>query len=302
MQTQHDQIWGRPASRGQENDQSEKFDPKAFALELRDAIQKNQIKLPTLPALSLEALLVVNDAGSCMADVAKVITKDTSMAARLVRYANSPLYRGTRNVASVKAAITRIGIDAVRHAILSLAMRDVFTTAIKSIQVRMEALWRHSVSVASKAALLCEHFPHLNRDEAMLAGLIHDVGAIPILLKAKDHQLLLDDEKKLDKVVYALHMSVGKFMLTLWNFDPAMIDVAATHDKLDRDPPGEQVDYVDLVQVANVLSHQQHESHRYGKMDPHTIPAFQRVGIDLIEAFMQRAAGEDESHISAALH
>ena len=131
------------------------------------------------------------------------------MAARLVRYANSPLYRGINNVASVKAAITRIGIDAVKHAILSLAMRDVFTTAYKSIQRRMESLWVHSVRVAAISVMLAERFPHINRDEAMLAGLIHDVGAIPILLKAKDYPVLLEEEQKLDRLVQLLHMNVG---------------------------------------------------------------------------------------------
>ncbi|HHH39096.1 MAG TPA: HDOD domain-containing protein, partial [Sedimenticola sp.] len=52
---------------------NQKFDVKAFALELRQDIEQNRIKLPTLPAISLEALLVVNDAGSSMADVARII-------------------------------------------------------------------------------------------------------------------------------------------------------------------------------------------------------------------------------------
>ncbi|MCB1862147.1 MAG: HDOD domain-containing protein [Gammaproteobacteria bacterium] len=303
MQIHRDQIWGKlPDAEQAAAEETKKFDPKAFALELRDDIQQNRIKLPTLPALSLEALVVVNDAGSSMADVARMISKDTSMAARLVRYANSPLYRGISNVASVKAAITRIGMDAVKHAILSLAMRDVFTTGIIAIQARMEALWKHSVIVATKSALLAEQFTHLNRDEAMLAGLIHDVGAIPILIKAKDHQFLLDDEKKLDKLVDALHMSVGKFMLTFWNFDPSMIDVAANHDRLDRKPPGEKVDYVDIVQVANILSYEHCQDHRLGNIDTEKIPAFQRVGPDLIEQFKQRSAGEFEANISEALH
>lgn len=304
LEITRDQIWGKQLDPQQAAaEEKEKFDPKAFALELRDDIQHNRIKLPTLPALSLEALLVVNDAGSCMADVSKVISKDTSMATRLVRYANSPLYRGINNVASVKAAITRIGMDAVRHAILSLAMRDVFTTGISSIRMRMEALWEHSVAVATKSALLAEYFPHLNRDEAMLAGLIHDVGVIPILIKAKDQQYLVDDETKLDKLVDALHMSVGKFMLTFWNFDPAMIDVAANHDRLDRKPAGEQVDYVDIVQVANILSYQNHDSHKLAELEPAKIPAFQRVGLDLIEEFKQRsAAGEFEAYLSETLH
>lgn len=278
----------------------QKFDIKGFALQIRGDIQHNRIKLPTLPAISLEALLIVNDACSSMADVARIVGKDASMAARLVRYANSPLYRGINNVTSVKAAITRIGIDAVKHAILSLAMRDVFTTAFKSIQIRMEALWEHSVAVAAKAALLSEQFAHLNREEAMLAGLIHDVGVIPILIKAKDHPILLDDEAKLDKLVQALHMSVGKFMLSLWNFDESLVEVAATHDKLDRKPTGEQVDYVDLVQVANILSHDQPD-HRYGRIDQAKIPAFKRVGLDLIAGLKQKMEEGVELEIGTAL-
>ncbi|MCW8906972.1 MAG: HDOD domain-containing protein [Sedimenticola sp.] len=259
----------------------QKFDMKAFANDLVEDIEKNRIRLPTLPAISLEALLVVNDAGSSMADVARIIAKDTSMAARLVRYANSPLYRGVNTVSSVKAAITRIGFDAVKNAILSLAMKDVFTTAFKPIQARMEALWTHSVDVATKATLLADRFPHLNKDEAMLAGLIHDVGTIPILIKAKEYPVLLEKESNLDKVIDKLHMPVGKFMLSRWNFDSALVDVAAQHDKIDRVPKGKEVDYVDIIQVANILSHQGSES-RWAGVDIEENLACRRVGLDLV--------------------
>jgi HD-like signal output (HDOD) protein len=283
------------------SDNNQKFDVKAFALELREDIAGNRIKLPTLPAISLEALLVVNDAASSMADVSRIVSKDTSMAARLVRYANSPLYRGINNVSSVKAAITRIGIDAVKHAILSLAMRDVFTTAYKPIQVRMESLWQHSVAVASRAALLAGYFPHLNKDEAMLAGLIHDVGVIPILIKAKDFPMLLEKEERLDKVIQALHMNLGRFMLTHWSFDQTMVEVAGTHDKFDRQPPADQVDYVDLVQVANVLSYADSD-HRYAGIDHSKIPAFQRVGMARVAEVEQQIAEGGEREISSMLH
>ena len=280
---------------------NQKFDVKAFALELREDIEKNRIRLPTLPNISLEALIVINDADSSMADLETVIAKDTSMAARLVRYANSPLYMGISNVSSVKAAITRIGLDAVKNAILSLAMRDVFSSTRKSIEQRMELLWQHSVGVASKATVLAEHFAQLNPDEAMLAGLIHDIGTIPILLKAADHPFLLDREDNLDKVIQVLHMSVGSFLLKHWNFDPALVEVAAVHDKLDREPPGDEVDYVDVIQVANVLS-REGTPHRYGNIDVKKIPAFRRVGPELIDRLLRQAGAEGtEQDISSVL-
>ena len=281
---------------------SPRFDMKAFANTLVEEIENNRIKLPTLPAISLEALLVVNDAGSSMADVARIVSKDTSMAARLVRYANSPLYRGVNTVSSVKAAITRIGFDAVKNAILSLAMRDVFTTAFKPIQARMEALWKHSVDVAAKATVLASHFPHLNKDEAMLAGLIHDVGAIPVLIKAAEYPVLLEKEENLDKVIDKLHMPIGKFLLSRWNFDPGLVDVAANHDKLDRVPKGNMVDYVDIIQVANILSHKGNES-RWTEVDINDNLACIRVGLDLISHLENRTEEDDsESELSSMLN
>ncbi|MEJ1381168.1 MAG: HDOD domain-containing protein [Candidatus Sedimenticola sp. (ex Thyasira tokunagai)] len=284
------------------SEDNRKFDIKAFAIGLREDIDQNRVKLPTLPTISLEALLVVNDADSSMADVAKIISKDTAMAARLVRYANSPLYQGVSTVSSVKGAITRIGFDAVKHAILSLAMRDVFTTAFKSIRERMETLWKHSVSVAAKSAVLAGHFHHLNSDEAMLAGLIHDVGVIPILLKAKNHEVLLEKESYLDKVIDLLHMSTGKFMLSHWNFDPVMIEVAGNCDRLDRELKGSEVDYVDIVQVANILSYK--GSHRqYDKLVLENVPAAKRIGLELIRRMQEEMErNEEEMALSAMLH
>ncbi|MCP3866521.1 MAG: HDOD domain-containing protein [Gammaproteobacteria bacterium] len=284
------------------SDSTEKFDVKSFALGLRQDIEQNRIRLPTLPNLSLEALLIVNDCGSSMADIAKIVCKDTSMATRLVRYANSPLYGGTSTIITVKGAITRIGVDAVRNALLSLAMHDVFTTSYQPIQERMERLWAHSVSVAIRAVILSGYFKALDQGEAMLAGLIHDVGSIPVLIKAKDHPILLEKEKNLDKLVFHLHSSMGKFILSQWNFDPSLVEVAAVHDSLNRTKANQDVDYIDIVQVANILSYDGSE-HPYTRIDQNRIPSFQRVGLDLIEEVREKiAAGAYDNELGAALH
>ncbi|MBA1332428.1 phosphohydrolase, partial [Candidatus Endoriftia persephone str. Guaymas] len=68
----------------------------------------NRIALPTLPDVALEALVVINDIESSVNDLVKIISRDTALTARLIRYANSPLYRGVNPVSSIKQAITRI--------------------------------------------------------------------------------------------------------------------------------------------------------------------------------------------------
>ncbi|OOZ37051.1 HDOD domain-containing protein [Solemya velesiana gill symbiont] len=262
-----------------EAEKKPKFPVKEFVADIKEDILHDRLTLPTLPDVALEALLVVNDADSSADDVARIVAKDAAIAARLVRYANCPIFHGSDPVTSVSRAITRIGFDSVKQAIYLVSMRDVFKTGIAIIKKRMDRLWQHSVVVASKAAMLAEQFPQLEKDTALLAGLIHDVGVIPVLLKAKDYEVLYTNEKNLDKVVSGLHMAVGKILLAHWKFEPVLMEVVALHDHLDREPPSDEVDYVDLVQVANILSYTK-SSHPYSGLDRTKVAAFQRLGIE----------------------
>ncbi|MES9846257.1 MAG: HDOD domain-containing protein [Candidatus Sedimenticola sp. PURPLELP] len=256
-----------------------KFPVKEFVADIKNDILHDRLTLPTLPDVALEALLIVNDVDSSAEDVARIVSKDTSIAARLVRYANSPIYHGSDPATTVSRAITRIGFDSVKQAIYLVSMRDVFETGIELIRKRMNRLWQHSVRVASKSALLADQFPHLDKETALLAGLIHDVGVIPVLLKAKDYEELHSSEANLEKVISGLHMALGKILLSHWKFEPVLLDVAALHDHLDREPPSDQVDYVDIIQVANILSYTG-SGHIYARMDRRKIPAFRRLGLE----------------------
>jgi len=258
-------------------EKNEQFTIKEFVDQLRKDIARNKIKLPTLPNISLEALVVVNDDSSRVGDVAEVVAKDTAIATRLIKYANSPIYRGVNPVTTIKGAITRIGFEKVKNAILTLAMKEVYTTNNKTLQKRMERLWEHSMDVGSRCAIIAKNFEHLDQEEALLAGLIHDIGAIPILLKAADYEVLTSNETNLDKIITPLHSAIGRDMLKVWKFDPRMVQVAAEHENLQRDPgDDEPVDYVDIVQVANIMSYEGTD-HPQARIDRSKIPAFRRV-------------------------
>lgn len=257
-------------------EKNEQFTIKEFVDQLRKDIARNKIKLPTLPNISLEALVVVNDDSSRVGDVAEVVAKDAAIASRLIKYANSPIYRGVNPVTTIKGAITRIGFEKVKNVILTLAMKEVYTTNNKTLQKRMERLWEHSMDVGSRCAIIAKGFEHLDQEEALLAGLVHDIGAIPILLRAADYEVLTNNEANLDKIITPLHSAIGRDMLKVWKFDPRMVQVAAEHENLQRDPGDQPVDYVDIVQVANIMSYEGTDN-PMEKMDRSKIPAFRRV-------------------------
>ena len=249
---------------------------KEFVDAVRDDLRANKIYLPTLPALALEALLVINDVDSSAADLEKVISRDAALTARLIRYANSPLYRGLNTITTIKPAITRIGFQRVKNAVYAVSMKEVFRTSVKEIERRMDKLWAHSVKVGAQAAMLAKSQHGMDADVALVAGLVHDIGHIPLLIKACSYELLIKKPEVLDKILHKLHTQLGGSILKLWKFDEQVIKVAAEHENLDRDPGDAPVDYVDIVQVANIIAHEGTD-HPLADVDRSRIKAFARV-------------------------
>jgi putative nucleotidyltransferase with HDIG domain len=250
----------------------------AFVAGLRADLQNNGVQIPTLPDISLQALFIINRDDSSIDDVTAVVARDTAMATRLVRYANSPAYRGLTRCATIKSAITRLGLQKTKNILLTMSMKEVFNTGHRSIKERMERLWEHSMEVAALSMLISLRQPHLDGEVALLAGLVHDVGVVPILNKAKDIDEIVHNDEQLGVIVASLHSAVGKAVLKAWNFDPDLIAVAAEHENLKRDPGDDApVDYVDVVQAANIESYQA-TRHRLARVNRLHIPAYRRLG------------------------
>ena len=271
---------------------------KEFVDAVRDDLRANKIYLPTLPALALEALLVINDVDSSAADLEKVISRDAALTARLIRYANSPLYRGLNTITTIKPAITRIGFQRVKNAVYAVSMKEVFRTSVKEIERRMDELWAHSVKVGAQAAMLAKSQNGLDADVALVAGLVHDIGHIPLLIKACEYELLIKKPEVLDKILHKLHTQLGGSILKLWKFDEQVIKAAAEHENLDRDPGAAPVDYVDIVQVANILAHEG-SGHPLADVDRSRIKAFARVRQG--EAAAQSDVDEDTRQVEEIL-
>ncbi|MEW8428477.1 MAG: HDOD domain-containing protein [gamma proteobacterium symbiont of Ctena orbiculata] len=249
---------------------------KSFVDSVKEDLLANKIYLPTLPSLALEALVVINDADSSAHDLEKVISRDAALTARLIRYANSPLYRGLNTIASIRPAITRIGFQRVKNAVYAVSMKEVFRTSEKEIERRMNKLWTHSVKVGAQAAILAKGQPNLDPDIALVAGLVHDIGQIPLLIKACRYPELIANPAFLDKVLLKMHTQLGGSILKLWKFDQHVIDAADEHEGLVRDPGDAPVDYVDVVQVANIMSYEG-TGHPLASIDRSGIKAFARL-------------------------
>ena len=256
-------------------------------------IKHNKIVLPTLPEIALKARKLLSDNKSTSIQISKVISADAVISTRLIRVVNSPMYRIDRQIEDVRAAITRLGNGIVRSLVTSLAMEQVYRTKLSPhLNALLKQNWEHSAQVAALSQIIAQKFTSLSQEEAMLGGLVHDIGKLPILEYSERIPELESNKKALDKVLAVLHPKIGSFILKTWKFPLHLIAVPAEHENLTRNP-GTGVDYVDVVLIANLLSYIGTD-HPYTKLDWSNIPAFNRIKIPPEECIATIKAAKDE--------
>jgi len=243
-----------------------------FSSQLRKAIEQNKITLPTLPEVALKIRDAVEEDSSTAQQIAEMVATDAALSARLLQVANSPLYRGRVAIENIQMAVTRLGQKLVRSLVVSLAMKQIFQATSDTLDSRLRAIWEESVQVAAISRALAQTVG-LNREQAMLAGLIHNIGSLPILTMADCLPELMADPEKLDGFVEHLNPEIGKLILQTWGFSESLIKVPENYRNSSYDG-GPAADYVDIVQVARLQT--------LAGMDPKWLlaPAFSKLGLE----------------------
>jgi HD-like signal output (HDOD) protein len=249
---------------------------ETVATELIDQIKQDTLVLPSLPEVCLKVRDVAEDIETTIPQLAGLIIQDAALSARIIKVANSPLVRTPSEVTDLVTAINRLGINFTSNLAMGLAMEQLFQATSDVVDRRMRSIWQQSSQVASISHVLAGHYTKLHPEQAMLAGLIHKIGALPVLTYAEDNNALLNDAFALDKLVEKLHPLIGSHILKAWRFPKEILNVPGQYLKFDRD--GDSADYADIVTVAVLQTHVNTE-HPFAKLDWGTIKAFDRVGI-----------------------
>lgn len=250
---------------------------KEFLQELLKELENKTLVLPTLPEVALRVRDAVDDEDASISDISKVIATDAALGARLIQVANSPLMRASQEIESLDMAVNRLGLKLVRDMVISMVMEQMFQATSELTDKKLREIWEHSTLVAAISHTLAAQFTKLSPQQALLAGLVHDIGALPILTRAEDYPQLLENEAALDRIIDKLHSKIGHAILKAWNFPAELVKVPLEHENLQRD--SEQVDYVDIVTVANLQSYMGSD-HPMAKLDWSKVPAFAKLGLN----------------------
>jgi len=244
--------------------------------EITELFKSKSITLPSLPEIALYINAALEKEDVSTKKLSKIIQMDPVIAARVVQVANSPLYGDTQND-SIQDALTRIGVDGVRTIVMGVVLRDLFMPKSQPVIDAMTKFYEHSIRTGVICYALAKKLPGFNRDQAFMAGILHDIGVVPILVVADRHPQIATKENNLAAVLNHLKSYIGGMVLQQWDFADKFTEVAK--HAYDWNRKVETADYCDLVQVALMHSHLVGGEKIKGP-ELSTLPAFKRLGFD----------------------
>lgn len=245
--------------------------------ELESARDQNRLQLPSLPDVVLAIRDAVQDERKGIAHIARMLQMEPVMAARILKVANSPLYHTGTTLNDIKLAVTRLGLATTRNLVTCLAMHNLFDVKSFVMRERVRNLWQHSCRVAAIAQVLGRSQRGMSSDKALLAGLVHDIGVLPILVFADGYPDLYDQPQQIDQTIQSLRVVLGVTILKNWGMDSDIVKIPEVIGDYRYDHSG-SANYGDLVLVAQL--HSLFGERRDERLPPLSqVPAFGKLSI-----------------------
>lgn len=259
------------------------------------AFNQGLLNLPSLPEVALKIKEAVSDPTVTPEMLVRILEADPVVAARLIQVANSPIKRGVSPVQSIRAAVIRLGYTTTRDLVICLAVKQLFTAKSPILMERMKKLYEHSTEVAAIAYILAKKTTHLEADELLLAGLVHDIGVIPILAYIDQTGLVIENIEQVEEIVIDLRTVVGSMVISSWSLSPELITVIENAENWSRTHAGE-ADMCDVILASQIyFKLQHHQLKDVPALDK--VPAFTKLFPDhqnpeLIKEILEQAKEE----------
>ncbi|ANE54156.1 HDOD domain-containing protein [Methylomonas sp. DH-1] len=264
------------------------------------AFKADNLHVPSLPDVALRLRSALQKDIS-IGDAVKILNLDPVISSKLIQVANSPIYRSNRPITSSHDAVNRLGFKTTQNLVTSISLHQLFKSRNKQLNQLVQSLWKQSIQVASLSHTLAGLSGKINADEALLAGLTHNIGALPVVTLAETLDVAEYTETELHAAIEYLQGMVGAFILKKWRFPDSLQQIPLNTNNwyFDDAKPLQVHDIVLLAKfhsrLGGALSH---------KLPPlNTLPAFHKLGDSTLTPDMSLKALQDaKQQIAEALN
>lgn len=190
--------------------------------------------LPTIPVVATKVLQLIESQETTAEEMARVVSSDPAVAARVLKISNSSFYGCQRQVQTLSHAIMMLGYNTLKSVVIAASVKQVY----KPYGLTEKMLWEHSFGAGLAARIIAHKTRLVNEEEAFLGGLFHDIGKI--IMNSMDNQTFRDVMQRCyneglsfleaEQQVYGYtHVEVGGLVIKKWNFPEMLMQAVLKH-------------------------------------------------------------------------
>jgi putative nucleotidyltransferase with HDIG domain len=178
------------------------------------------------------------DPDADLGDMAQVISRDASLAVRVLKIANSSFYSMPREIDTIQQAIVLLGFSTLRSVVVAASMKDVFAR----FGLAERLLWEHAVAAGCAATVLANEVGGFAKDEIFVAGLVHDIGKLVMHAAAEQRYqdvmrvVYAEEQSAVDAETELFgfhHAEVGRLVLEKWGIPELLVAAVGAHHELE---------------------------------------------------------------------
>ena len=221
-----------------------------FAIEVKRMQSCGELKIPALPGVSARISQAMQDPEFAISDLSRLISADPAIAGGILNIANSALFAGASKCETLDASIVRLGLQQTKTLVTTLAAKSLFTARRRWIRARLNTMWRHAVEVGAYATVLAKLSTDFDAAKSLLLGLLHEIGAVPILELADKFPELEAEPGILDAVLANEVPSLSAQTLKNWGL--ADFAEAAVHQENWYYDHDDGPNYTDILIISHL--------------------------------------------------
>ena len=235
-------------------------------------ILSDDVKLPTLPSIALRIIDAVKADEASLTELARIVSSDPALAARVLKISNSSFYSLPQKVDTIQKALTILGTETLKNIALSFVIVKWMKTD-NGESFNYEIFWKRAVTSAVAADLIAGAIKQKS-DDIFISGLLQDIGIIILYLCMSEEYLTVFDEKRVsaapvtvaEKKIFGFdHQEVGMRMLEKWGLPESIYMPIGFHHKSKNIPEAHEAK-ARILWLADRMSSVYHGSRCAEKM------------------------------------
>ena len=225
-----------------------------FYAAIDSELSSNSLNFPTSFDLIARATKVIDSPVSTVKDFALLVQSEPVLMAKVLRMANSVAMNPYgREIPGAFEAVQRLGSKKIKCMVYLVVMEQVRQdTRSEELKKSANIIWKHSLDVACMSFMIAKHSGVCDADEALLAGIMIDIGQFFLISKLGCFPEIVEDPKCVTELIVKNHVRVAKQIIDTMKLPSVIIDVYNAN--LKHHPVWPLADIEDVLMLSDICT------------------------------------------------